>query len=68
MLSPGVVCCWTSLPHLVVGETIFTLHLGTSCTHTSERLLDLDRLQCAKLSLPIRYFTSRGLFYLHFEA
>ena len=25
-------------------------------------------LQCAKLSLPIRYFTGRDLFYLHFDA
>ena len=40
---------------------------GTSCAPISEHLSDLDGLQCAKLSLPIGYFTSRDLLYLHFE-
>ena len=42
--SLGRVFCWTSLPHLVVGEPIPTLHPGTSCAHTLERLSDLDGL------------------------
>ena len=66
--SPWSSLYWTSLPHIVVGEAIPVLHPGTSCSHTSERLLDLDWLQCAKLSLLVGYFTGRGLFYLHFEA
>ena len=37
-------------------------------TLTSERLSDLDGLQCVKLSLPVGYFTGKDLFYLQFEA
>ena len=56
LLHPGVVCCWTSLPHFVVGEAVPELYWGTSCTHTFERLLDLDGLQRAELTLPVGFF------------
>ena len=64
----GAVCCGTSLSHMVIGETVPALCPGTSCSHTSDCILDSYRLQCAELSLPIRYLPGRDLFHLHFEA
>ena len=52
----------------IVGEAVFALYLGTSCTRTAKCFLDSDGLQCVKLSLPVGHLTGGDLFHLHFES
>ena len=64
LLHSRLVCRWSSLPYLLIGEAVSALYPGTACTHTSKRLSDSYGLQCAKLSLPVGYFNGRDLFCL----
>ena len=65
---PRVVCGWTSLPGVVIGETVSTCFLGTSCAYPSERYLDSYGLQCAQPSVLAGHLLGGDLLCLYIEA
>ena len=65
---PGADCDWTSLPGVVIGETVSTCFLGTSCAYPSERYLDSYGLQCAQPYVPTGHLLGGDLLCLYTEA